>query len=124
MVEIYLAASRGHDKPPRKRGKHAIHVCCFSSLDELTYRQRRSSVEVLRALQAVGGRFSTFEATEKPLCHTLMRLLRQDLIRLPEPQPGYPWCRAELTPTGEALLNEHANRSAEPRYEVMRPPPS
>lgn len=96
----------------------AAIICSFSSgLDELTRKQQKDPVAVLRVLNAC-GRFSVFEATANQTIATMMSRLchqgfsivrngvRTDYGRLIETDntTPYPWTKVKLTEGGERLL--------------------
>ena len=97
-----------------------IHLCRFSfGLDDLTRKQQRDYVAVLRVLKRTGG-FSAFEASANDtIATTMTRLLNKGLTivrpdgrrveygRLLEVTGGaYPITKVRLTPAGEQLLKD------------------
>lgn len=95
-----------------------VIICSFSSgIDELTSKQQKDPVAVLRVLKAC-GRFSAFEATANQVIATMMTRLchkgfsvvrngvRNDYGRLIETDSTtpYPWTKVKLTEGGERLL--------------------
>ena len=101
----------------------AVYICSFTAgLDELTRKQQRDAVAVLRVLKA-SGRFSIFEATENQTIAVMLdRLLhkgysvvrdgvRTDYGRLIEKTGGqYPWTNVKLTAGGIRLLSDAEER--------------
>ena len=97
---------REEDTTPRRGPapwRKGLQVCVLSvGLDELTHRQARDRVTVLRVLQR-HGRFSAFEASaNQSIAKTMDALVASRLIEV-EPL-GYPWSRVALTEVGQALL--------------------
>lgn len=97
-----------------------VIICSFSSgLDELTRKEQKDPVAVLRVLKA-GGRFSAFEATANQTIASMMDRLcnkgfsvvrsgvRTDYGRLIEADSTtlYPWTNVKLTEGGERLLSD------------------
>lgn len=78
-----------------------MHICSFSSLDELPKKDCGDPVKVLRVL-AKAGRFSTFEINGK-LCHTMTWLLN-DSGWVKDIGGDYPWTNVELTELGKAQI--------------------
>jgi hypothetical protein len=84
-----------------------IHVCSFSSLDDLPKKLHGSKRHVLGIL-ARKRRFSCFEASDSiSLGRTITRLIRKGKIETTD--LGYPWTGVELTNAGRAALQEQAD---------------
>ena len=81
------------------------HVDVFTSLHDLTYKQKRDPVAVLRALHHA-GRYSSFECNRR-LCVTLWKLTEAELIR--DVGGTFPWHDVKLTAKGLALLELSGN---------------
>lgn len=79
--------------------------CSFSSgIDDMKRSEQKDPMKVLRVL-AARPRFSAFEATDNMgIARSLQRLKDEGYITYPEPQPGYPWIRTELTDKARAAL--------------------
>lgn len=83
---------------------YSVHLCSFTSLDDLPKRLYKDPVAVLKALAQV-KRFSVFEATSSMvLAKTLDRLLREGLYK--DAGGTYPWIEIELTEEGHRLIAE------------------
>ena len=98
----------------------AAIVCTFTSgLSDMTRKQQRDHVAVLRALKSL-GRFSVFDASANTvIATTITRLMTKGLTirkadgtetvygQLLESTGGeYPWTTVKLTPAGEQLLKD------------------
>ncbi len=79
-----------------------VHICRFSSLDELGPRQRKNPRAVLAAL-AKAKRFSAFEM-DAALGGTVSGLKDGGFITT-DISCGFPWTKVEITPAGQALLD-------------------
>ena len=85
-----------------------VHVCSFSSLEDMPKSKQRDPLAVLRVL-ADRKRFSIFEATSNPtIGSTLTALESRGWIQTDTGKPGamaYPWIGATITEAGLAAMN-------------------
>lgn len=102
----------------------AIFLCSFTSgLDDLTRKQQRDPVSVLRVLKDT-GRFSVFEATANQTiavmmdrlmhkgCSVVRNGVRTDYGRLIEKTDGdFPWTNVKLTAGGIRLLSDAESKT-------------
>lgn len=91
----------------------AVFLDSFSgAIGDMKPRDQRDSRKVLAVLRDY-PRFSVFDATERDaIARTLTNLYGAGLIDYPKPQPGYPWCRAVVTPKGLQLLEPKVDQEA------------
>jgi hypothetical protein len=84
----------------------AVIIDYFSGgIGEMRAKDQRDQNKVLRVLDA-DPEFTVFDATEREgIANTMDRLHDDGLIAYPEPRPGYPWMRVEITPAGLAILD-------------------
>lgn len=69
---------------------YAVHICNFSSTDEL--RGKTLTYENIKAVVLKAGRFSVFDATQTDKHARLFdRLERDPEIETYRNPPGYPW---------------------------------
>ena len=80
----------------------AVHICHFSSLDDLPKKEHGNPVSVLRVLDKV-GRFSAFEMEGK-LAHSMTYIIRKKWVKT-DISCGYPWTDVELTQAGREALD-------------------
>lgn len=81
-----------------------IFIDRFSEgLDDLTRKQQRSKVEVLKQLSKM-NRFSVFEATaNQTIAGTMDALCHEELIEI-DNSCGFPWSKVSLTDKGKAMI--------------------
>jgi hypothetical protein len=79
-----------------------LHICRFSSLDELKPRDRGDHAAVLRVLEKA-GRFSVFEATEHQKLGAVLTQLPKDGLAIYDHSCGFPWTKVTLTDKGREL---------------------
>lgn len=81
---------------------YAVHLCSFSTLDDLPKKSYGDRQAVLRAICAA-GRFSAFEATSAmKLAKTLDFLGQNKLYRTTG--GAYPWVEVKITRAGKKFL--------------------
>ena len=81
---------------------YAVHVCSFSTLDDLPKKSYGDRQAVLRAICEV-GRFSVFEATSTlKLAKTLDFLGQNKLYKTTGGE--YPWVEVKITRAGKKFL--------------------
>lgn len=74
-------------------------------LDDLTQKQQRSEIEVLKCLSKM-DRFSIFEATaNQGIAGTMDSLMSKKLITV-DNSCGFPWSTVSLTPNGLAMIGQ------------------
>lgn len=78
---------------------YAIHVDRFTSLDDLTQKERRDTDAVLATLRQT-RRFSVWDMDNRDICNTVSGLLASGRVRqLEEGERGYlgfPWVAVEI----------------------------
>ncbi len=81
-----------------------VHICSFTTLDDIPKKKRGDDIEVGRVL-ARAGRFSCFDLDESTrLASAVMRLGRIGWFEFDPNAEGYPWTLATVTPEGRAAL--------------------
>lgn len=77
----------------------SLHLCFTTAgLDEMTRREQRDPVKVLKRLHEL-GRFSVFEVTANDTIAKVMEYLVADGL-ITVTRKGYPWYEVRLTPRG------------------------
>ena len=84
----------------------ALHVCRFTTLDDLSAKEQRDPLAVLSCLDKAGGHFSAFDATSTAAMAATMTFLerRSGWIERTAEQPEYPWVQVRITDAGRAEL--------------------
>ena len=77
----------------------AVHLCSFTSLDDLKPKQRRDPEVVLAVLRET-GRFSAFDMYDMKLVRSVETLKDQGRIRTDPTKYGFPWVAVEITDKG------------------------
>lgn len=75
--------------------RYAIHIDCFTSLDELKARERSDPMAVLAVLRET-KRFSAFDMYDMRLVRSIEWLERRGHIRTDVKKFGFPWVAVEI----------------------------
>lgn len=88
-----------------KKRISTVYIDSFSgAIGDMSARDQKDELNVLAVLSK-NPKFSVFDATERPAISISLDSLKESgLIEYPQPQPGFPWCRVELTDSGKELL--------------------
>lgn len=91
-----------------------MHVDCFTTLDDVNRKDQGNALLVLSVIMRCGGRFSVFDSNSDAMARSLTTICHSDWVRRPEPQPGYPWTKLELTESGRTALKSAGYASPAP----------
>lgn len=83
----------------------ALHIDCFTALDDIKGKDRGNPRLVLRTIMQNGGRFSAFDASDITMARTLTYIEgNSGWTNRVARDSHYPWVRVELTEAGRAAL--------------------